>query len=311
MKAGIARWRQRLRLMRHRCAGALVGRIPLGLFGRMVPAAWRIASLFSSRVRASGNARVEIGREVLGLSIRQARGASSMAFRESLIDRRIYFGRERSANEKWPDLQEISAALAQEISRLKKERDGRPVIVSPFHYVSQYANIYVIDKLRALLEIESIAVVSGVPRNMYGDDAAQIPGVKVLYTFGDEDRNGLGLRVARALKRHGVIVLFADVPPFMMHRYPTQTVGVSMFGRPARIHNGVFRLGAPFDAVLLPFCLRFERGRFRGDLFDPIPLAEPEAPQRLADCIEMAMTANYANWLPAGHPSMYAFAPSR
>jgi hypothetical protein len=285
--------------------------MPLALFGRLVPLAWRVASLFSTRVRASGNARVEIGREVLGLSSRQVRRAQSMALQESLIDRRIYFGRQRHAGEKWPDLQEIAKLLAQEISRLKTECDGRPIIVSPFHYVSQYANIYVIDELRALLGIESIAVVSGVPKNLYGDDDAQIPGVKVLYTFGDEDRNGLGLRVVRALRRHGVIVLFADVPPFMMHRYPTQTVEVSMFGRPARIHNGVFRLGTPFDAILLPFCLRFERGRFKADLLDPMPLAAADAPQRLAACIETALTANYANWLPAGHPSMYAFAPSK
>lgn len=311
MGAEITRWRQRLKLMRHHCGGALSGRLPLALSGRLVPVAWWIASLFSARVRASGNARVEIGREVLGLSTRQVRRASSMALQESLIDRRIYFGRQRCANEKWPDLGEISVALAKEISRLKAEYGGRPVIVSPFHYVSQYANIYVIDELRALLGIESIAVVSGVPRNLYGDDDAQIPGVKVLYTFGDEDRNGLGLRVARALKRHGVIVLFADVPPFMMHRFPTQTVGVTMFGRPARIHNGVFRLGSPFDAVLLPFCLRFERGRFKADLFDAIPLSATDAPQHLAACIETALTANYANWLPAGHPSMYAFAPSK
>lgn len=194
---------------------------------------------------------------------------------------------------------------------MRIERSGRPIIVSPFHYVSQYANIYVIDELRSLLAIESIAVVSGVPRNLYGDDDARIPGVKVLYTYGNEDRNGLGLRVAKALKRHGVIVLFADVPPFMMHRYPTQTVGVSMFGRPARIHNGVFRLGGPLDATLLPFCLRFERGRFKAELFDPIPLAAPDAPQQLAERIELALSGNYANWLPAGHPAMYAFAPSK
>jgi hypothetical protein len=311
IKFSFVQWRPWIKRVRHRCGGALMGRIPLGLSGRLVPWVWRIASVFSRRVRSSGHARVEIGREVLGLSIGQVRRASSMALQESLIDRRIYFGRRRRSDEKWPDLQEIAVALAREISRLKAESKGRPVIVSPFHYVSQYANIYVIDELRALLQIESIAVVSGVPRNLYGDDDAQIPGVKVLYTFGDEDRNGLGLRVARALKRHGVIVLFSDVPPFMMRRYPTQTVGVSMFGRPARIHNGVFRLGAPLDATLLPFCLSFERGRFGGDLFDPIPLAASDAPQQLADCIEEALTANYANWLPAGHPAMYAFAPSK
>jgi hypothetical protein len=113
------------------------------------------------------------------------------------------------------------------------------------------------------------------------------------------------------LRRNGVAVLFADVPPFTLHRYPMETVGVSIFGRDARIHNGVFRLGAPFGAVLLPFYLRFKRGRFSGELFEPLPLADPDAPQRLAKCIETAVVDNYRDWLVAGHPSMYAFAPTR
>jgi lauroyl/myristoyl acyltransferase len=47
-----------------------------------------------------------------------------------------------------------------------------------------------------------------------------------------------------------------------MHRYPMETVEVTMFGKSARIHNGVFRMGETFGAVLLPFYLRFARGRF-------------------------------------------------
>jgi hypothetical protein len=87
-------------------------------------------------------------------------------------------------------------------------------------------------------------------------------------------------------------VLFADVPPFALHRFPMETVGVSMFGRNARIHNGVFRLGTQFDALLLPFYLRFERGRFSAEVLDPIPLAAAGAPQQLAECIESALIDN-------------------
>ena len=118
-----------------------------------------------------------------------------------------------------------------------------------------------VEKVAALLSIKSMAVVSGVPRNQYGDDHALIPGIKVLYTYGETNRGGLGVRVARALKRDGVAVLFSDVPPFTMHRYPMETVGVSMFGRDARIHNGVFRMGETFGAVLLPFYLQSTRNR--------------------------------------------------
>ena len=107
-------------------------------------------------------------------------------------------------------------------------------------------------------------------------------------------------------------MLFADVPPFTLHRYPMETVSVSIFGRNARIHNGVFRLGAPFDAMLLPFYLRFERGRFSAELFEPLPLAGARRASNGSPGIsKRAVHDNYRDWLVAGHPSMYSFAPTR
>ena len=221
--------------------------MPASAIEPLAAAAWKIHSLVDARTRWNGIARCEIGRDVLGLAPFNATHVSSGSLRESLIDQRIYYGRLSRGSEAWPDLQGVAATLASKIRQLQAEVPGRPVIVSPFHYVSQYANIYVIDELREVLGLESISVVSGVPRDMYGDDQTLIPSVTVLYTYGDGDRNGLGLRVARTLRRNGVAVLFADVPPFTLHRYPMETVGVSIFGRNARIHNGVFRLGAPFE----------------------------------------------------------------
>ena len=255
--------------------------------------------------------RCETGRHVLAHDSFDSWRVSAGTPLESLIDQRIYFGRLLRGSEAWPDLQAVAAALADSIRQLRVDEPGRPVIVSPFHYVSQYANIYVIDELRALLGLESIAVVSGVPRDMYGDDHSQIPGVSVLYTYDDNNRNGLGLRVARALKRNGVVVVFADVPPFTMHRFPMETVDVSMFGRRERIHHGVFRLGKQFDALLMPFYLRFEHGRFSAELLKPMRLANPGAPQQLAHYVESALTDNYPRCLVVGHPAMYAFAPTR
>jgi hypothetical protein len=289
----------------------LVARLPRSAIEPFAVVVWKIHSLVSARTRWNGIARCEIGREVLGLASLNTSRVCAGSLRESLIDQRIYYGRLSRGSEAWPDLQHIAAVLAGKIRQLQAERPGRPVIVSPFHYVSQYANIYVIDELRALLGLESIAVVSGAPRDMYGDDESLIPGVTVLYTYGDEDRNGLGLRMARTLRRNGVAVLFADVPPFTLYRYPMETVGVSLFGRDARIHNGVFRLGTSFNAVLLPFYLRFRKGRFSAEMFEPLPLAEPGAPQQLARYIEAAVVDNYSDWLVAGHPSMYSFAPAR
>lgn len=270
-----------------------------------------VASFFSRRIRTDGVVRAEMGREMFHLTPALARRASAGSLLESLIDRRIYFGRRRRADEAWPDLQTVAAALADEIARLKARTPERPVVVSPFHYVSQYANIYVIDQLQKLLGVESISVVSGVPRHIYGNDDAQIPGIKVLYTYGDENRNGLGVRVARALRRNGIVAMFTDAPPFAMHQYPMQTVDVSMFNRNARIHNGVFRLGASHNAVLLAFYLRFDQGRFSAKLFEPMALADADAPQQLAHRIETALIDNYPNWLLGGHPSMYAFSPAK
>ncbi|BAN25854.1 lysophospholipid acyltransferase family protein [Caballeronia insecticola] len=205
----------------------------------------------------------------------------------------------------------IAAELASRVKALKRAAPQQPVFLSPFHYVSQYANIYIVERIANLLGLKSMAVVSGVLQNQYGDDHALIPGIRVLYTYGDQNRNGLGVRVARSLKRDGVAVLFADVPPFTMHRYPMETVSVSMFGKEARVHNGIFRMGESFNAVMLPFYLRFEKGRFNAHIFEPVVLASGDAPQRLANYIEIALTDNYQQWTPAGHPSLYAFSPAK
>lgn len=290
---------------------ALIARLPPAVIAPVAAAVWRTHVLFSSNARWRGAERCEFARGVVGAKSFSPCSVATTALREKLIDKRIYFGRLLRGSEAWPDLQAVAHELASQIRQLQVVSPGRPIFVSPFHYVSQYANIYVVDELRACLGLESIAVVSGVPRDLYGEDHAQIPGVQVLYTYGEDNRNGLGLRLARALKRSGVAVLFADVPPFALHRFPMETIGVSIFGRPARIHNGVFRLGAQFDALLLPFYLSFERGRFTGEILGPLSLHHPEAPQQLAQYIESALAKNCQHSLVAGHPSMYAFAANR
>jgi hypothetical protein len=310
-RAMLTSLRKRIVNATRRVKCGLIARVPRSAIEPIATLEWVLRSLVNPRARWKGLSRCELSRDIPGLAPFNTTHVASGSLRESLIDQRIYYGRLSRGSEAWPDLQHVAAVLAQRIRQLQVQYPGRPVVVSPFHYVSQYANIYVIDELRAVLGLESIAVVSGAPRDMYGDDESLIPGVKVLYTYGDEDRNGLGLRVAKTLKRNGVAVLFSDVPPFSLYHYPMETVGVSMFGRDARIHNGVFRLGVSFNAVLLPFYLRFRKGRFSAELFEPLPLTEPGAPQQLARYIEAAVVDNYPDWLVAGHPSMYSFAPAR
>lgn len=292
-----------------RCA--VMSRVPLAALEPIAIALSLLRAAFDANRRVRGSERGEYKRDVIGTPGSHGIRLLAAPMLEGLVDQRLHFGRQRRFNEAWPDLQRIAGTLAQTIARLRREAPGRPVIVSPFHYVSQYANIYVIDDLRAKLGLDRIGVVSGVPRDLYGSDDAMIPNIDVLYTYAQDNRSGLGLQVARSLRRNGVVAIFADVPPYTLHRYPMETVGVSIFGRPARIHNGVFRMGAPLDAILLPFYLRFERGRFSGAVLEPVRLADPDAPQRVAREIEQALRNNFDRSLVAGHPSLYSFAPAK
>jgi len=292
---------------------AVLVRLSFGTVERVALASWLIRGAFNGRLRAVGIARYETGRTDVGLTRRDALRTMSANVREAWIDERLYAARERG-RDACPDLREPIAELTARIRQMRTLEPKRPIILSPFHYLSQYANIYVVDEVRKGLGLDSISLVSGVPRDVLGDDAAMIPAIRVLHTYDDESierRNTLGLRVVRALRREGVAVLFSDVPPFTLARYPMETLDVSLRGRHARVHAGVFRLGAPLDAYLLPFYLRFENGRLGVRIFDPVALADTGAPQRLADDIDIACKENYPHWLYAGHPCVYHFAPTR
>lgn len=273
---------------------------------------WCLRALFDSRARWSGWLRHEWGRTTLGLG-RETLWRTLAAERfEHLLDRRLLLERLHGRHTRWPGLEEAAQALHDRLERLRRETPGQPVILSPFHYVSQYANICLMDLLRARLGLDELAVVSGVPREDYGhQEQALTPGLRILHTYDEGNRNALGLKFLQALRRDGFAVLFADVPPYLMQRYPMETVAVSILGRPARIHHGVFRIGARLDALLLPFHLSFANGCFGYTLFEPIRLARDDAPQRLADCIELASRSAYPDWIIAGHPSQYGFAPSK
>ena len=300
--------RRRLALRRR-----LLACLPFAVVERIALANWMIRAAYDGRLRATGVSRYETGRIDVGLARADALRTMSANVREAWLDERIYAGR-ALRRDAWPDLRAAAHQLASRIKQIKANEPGRVVVLSPFHYVSQYANIYVVDEVRRMLGLESMAVVSGVPRDIYGNDAAMIPSLRVLYTYdekGRESRNGLGLRVIRALRRDGVAVVFSDVPPFTLAKYPMETVGVTIGSKSARLHNGVFRLGTPVDALLLPFYLSFEKGRFGMRMFEPIALADAAAPQRLANNIETARRENYPHWLYAGHPSVYHFAATR
>jgi len=273
---------------------------------------WGLRSLFSSRARWKGRLRYEWGTDSAALTRADVWRTMASEEIEHLIDRRMHLGRLYGRGNHWPELEAAAQELAAATRRIRSDCAGRPVIISPFHYVSEYANIYVVDALRAKLGLTELAVVSGSPREAYGHrEDILIPGLRILHTYDENNRSGLGLRVMRALRQEGIAVLFSDVPPYMMQRYPMETVEVSLSERPARLHRGVFSIGSHVDAVLLCFHLTFSRGRFGYRLFPPIELARKDAPQHVADYIEEAYQRAYPNWLLADHPSRYGFAPCK
>lgn len=293
------RWRDRLLL---RLSASWIERAGL--------LSWGLKSLFSATTRWNGRLRYEWGSDSVSLDPGDAWRTMASEEIEHLIDRRMHLGRLYGIGNHWPELESTAQELASVIARIHRDSPGRPVIVSPFHYVSEYANIYVVDALRAALNLTELAVVSGSPREGYGhQEDILIPGLRILHTLDENNRSALGLRLLRALKQAGAAVLFSDVPPHMMQRFPMETVEVSMLGRPARIHRGVFSIGGHVDAVLLCFHLTFKQGRFGHRSFAPIELRSHDAPQQVADYIEQAYQTAYPNWILADHPSRYGFAP--
>jgi hypothetical protein len=303
----------RVQAVRRRIRRAMLARISFAALDHVAVASWLIRSIFNGRLRASGIARYQLGREDVGLTRRDALSTMSGGVREALIDERFYAARERDMYV-WQELRAAAAEVAKRIRQIQSDEPGRVVILSPFHYLSQYANVCIIEELRIALGLETISAVSGIPRDIYGNDMAMVPSIRVLHTYdqdGAESRNAIGLRVVRALRRDGVAVLFADVPPFTFAKFPMETIDVSMEDRKARVHRGVFRIGAAVNALLLPCYLRFDKGHFGIRILEPIALAQADAPQQLADAIVAARNENYPHWLYAGHPCVYHFATTR
>lgn len=286
--------------------------MPFAAIGWFAKVRWLCRSVYDVRWRWNGIIRYETGRDLFSLSRSKWLAAMTGGVLESLIDRRIHVGqRQCEGVEHVPDLVAVGQRIADVIAGLWTARPKQPVILSPLHYVSQYANVLVVHEVQRALGIANIAIVSGVPHDQYGSDAGLTPGIEILHTSGDGMRNSLGIRLARALVRDRVAVLFADAAPHSMQKYPMDTVEVRILGRPSRIHSGVFRIGQRMDAMLLPYYLTFERGRFGVNVFDAVPLGDDAAPQRVADCIGMALTKNYESNLFAGYPTLYGFAAVR
>jgi len=302
------RWLKWLRYRKYRLYCAWLCSLSLPAIARLATVSWCVRSMFNSRLRWNGIIRYEMGCDTVSLKRSDALTAMTGGVLENLLDRRLYLGRKTHPDETWPDLQDVALMLAGQIEQLRSRDPRRPIILSPFHFVSQYACAYILDEVRKALCLGSLSAVTGVPSDRYGKDETVMPHLVPLHTGEEAQRNSLGIKVVRALRRDGVVVLFADVPPYTMRKYPMETVGVSILGRPSRIHRGVFSIGARMDALLLPFYLKFSHGRFTAHVFDALSLASADAPQQVADCISNALTSNYPHWLMAGYPSMYGFA---
>lgn len=287
-------------------------RMPAGWLEPLAVTLWTCRSLFNSGVRWDGRLRYEWGRDSECLTQGNVWRTMASGELETLIDRRMHLGRLSGLGGYCPELEATAQELADTVAAIRHDNPKRPIIISPFHYVSEYANIYVVDALRAKLNMAELAVVSGSPRQAYGNrEDILIPGLRLLHTYDEEKRSALGLRLMRALRQEKIAVLFSDVPPYMMQRFPMETVEVSIQGRPARLHRGVFTIGSHADALLVNFYLTFSKGHFGHRIFPPVELAWENAPQQVANHIELAYHAAYPNWILADHPSRYGFSPTK
>ncbi|ULU25078.1 hypothetical protein DYST_02001 [Dyella terrae] len=290
----------------------LLLRVSFATIARWAKVRWLCRSIVDVRWRWNGIVRYETGRDLFSLDRGKWLAAMSSGVLENLIDRRIHLGQQKSQGvEHLPDIVAVGDRIAGVVAQLWMEQSGRLVILSPFHYVSQYANVLAVHEVQRALGVVNVAIVSGVPHDQFGSDEKLTPGLEILHTQGDGVRNSLGIRFARSLVRDKMAVLFADAAPYSMHRYPMDTVGVSIFGRPSRIHDGVFRLGKRMQVTLLPYYLTFTRGRFDVVMFEPVPLDVDDAAQRVADCIGSALSHSYEGSLFAGYPTLYGFAATR
>jgi hypothetical protein len=281
--------------------------VPLRLTCRIATLSCSVAMRVSRERRYQNESRVDTIESVLGTRVSNRRAIHATGAVEHLLDRKIYFCDDPLT--RWPSLWQGAQSLARQIDALRRVDPTRPVIVSPFHYVSQYVNMVVCEALRQQLELASMAVITAIPADVFGIDRVKLPHIR---TLSSADPSAMtGLRLSRELRRNGVAILFADVPPQSLVSMPMETTNVRLFGRAARVHNGVFRLGKPLDARLLPYYIGFSGRDFRVRTFDPIELAHSDAPQCLASAIETAFLENHAQWLPSDRTAFYYFCPEK
>ncbi len=261
------------------------------------------AAMFSSKRRQAFADRVETVQKVLERPDVEEFLVRKTGVLETLLDIKVYFA--DSGYREWGSVDRIARELQVAIAEARLRFPARPVVLSPFHYASQYVNILVCERLRIHLGMTSLSVVSAVADNVYGEDSARIPYIRRLRSYVDGQGTSLG--IVREMKKNGLVILFADAPPHTLATTPMETTSVELFGKKGRIHNGIFRLGEKMNAILLPYYIKFSGGEFHLHAFDAIELDQNQAPQKLACDIEKAFVANHAQWLPSDHPSFYYF----
>lgn len=281
--------------------------IPLHLIERMAGVVCLLATRCSNEHRHAFAQRVETVQAILARPDVDAPRIRMTGILEKLLDIKVYFA--DSVYSEWESIDRIAIQLQKRIAEMQARYPDQPIVLSPFHYASQYVNMLVCEQLRIRLGIDSLSVVTAVEDDVYGADVERIPHIKRLRSYLDGRQASLG--VVREMKRRGFVILFADVPPSTLSTTPMETVTVELFGKQGRIHNGVFRLGGKMRALLLPYYIKLSEGQFQLTMFDAIELEQKQAPQRLAVNIAQAFIDNHAQWLPSNHPSFYYFSSSK
>lgn len=284
-----------------------VARIPMPYLATCATCISTLFCVFSRSRRHRAEERIDTVRDVLGSDAIPVPQIKASAVLEHLLDMKAFFG--DNEHPEWASIDAIAKQLADAIRTLRQASPQQPIVLSPFHYCSQYANVMVCDQVRHHLGMASLCLVSAIADDQYGSDDIRLPHIRRLRSHIDGKDASFSLM--REMKRQGLVILFADAMPSSLAGSPMESISVTMFGRPARIQHGVFRLGKITDAKLLAFYLKFNEGRFEARIVEPIELGDTQAPQQLANAMSSAFEDNSGQWLPPSHPAFYYFSPEK
>lgn len=174
---------------------------------------------------------------------------------------------------------------------------GSPVVLAPMHMVSDIlagivaANVY---PGRGTVIVSSNA-------EAYQEQDRRQGGINLSYCSIHSNNEGIANNIMSACfeaSEHKTnIILFPDITPEYTYTSGAQfssKIKCRLFGRPANIHSGVYRLAKTLSAKVVFFYLYYDDGI---KIHIHTPLASQDVPTEIPKLIESAITEHPQDWL--------------